>query len=94
MNQKIKDRTFLRYSSHRKPNGNSGMDELCVHGAAGKEDEERKLSVAEALEGLQERIKNFQEEAKICDREMLGRVHGGMKDIVIKMAKQESRELC
>ncbi|THV49356.1 hypothetical protein BGAL_0199g00150 [Botrytis galanthina] len=93
MNQKFKDRTFLRYSSHRKPNENSGMDELCVYGAAGKEDEERKLSVAEALEGLQERIENFQEESKICDQEMLGRVHGGLKDIVIKMANQESREL-
>ncbi|KAF7956721.1 hypothetical protein EAE96_004051 [Botrytis aclada] len=97
MTQRLKSGIFLRNSSHRKSNENSSVGELCVYGVVDEEDEERKLSVAEALDRLDKKIEDFKEQANICGVEMLDRVERGVgdgrNDMVILMAKQENRAL-
>ncbi|KAI9641152.1 hypothetical protein NHQ30_010582 [Ciborinia camelliae] len=93
--QRLNPLTSLRHFSHRKSNENSGMEELGVHGAVEKENQEQKLSVAKALEQLQEEIKKFQEEVNMCGQEMLGRVErnvgAGVEDTKIFIDNQNKR---
>jgi hypothetical protein len=71
------------------------MGNPSADGAVDEDDREQKLTVPDALDQLQERIKSFQAEVDICERERLGRVEkdtGGLKRGLAFVANQNIPE--